>query len=171
MTPTNADILARFDSYILDHPRVESMRTNRENFKDMAASVLSTTVPGREQSLAMTALEQAKFWTNQSIALGGLPDSTDGDMEELNILSQPIKQDDLPDTPTLGGYLAELLLTLLAEGEGFDPKRPFGNSDWEDRISDAIDEAEGPGDGHVLSWTDIRLAISGALTTKKGTAA
>ena len=32
---------------------------------------------------------------------------------------------------TIGGYLAALLEMVWEEGEGFDGKRPFGNSGWE----------------------------------------
>lgn len=35
---------------------------------------------------------------------------------------------------TVRGYLAELLLTLWREGEGFSGKRPFSNSGWEDDL-------------------------------------
>ena len=38
---------------------------------------------------------------------------------------------DAGDGLTVRQYLRELLLTLWLEGEGFDGKRPFGNSSWE----------------------------------------
>lgn len=34
-------------------------------------------------------------------------------------------------TTTIKGYFKELLKTLIAEGEGFSGKRPFGNSGWD----------------------------------------
>ena len=41
---------------------------------------------------------------------------------------------DIDYDTTINGYLGALLLTLLAEGEGFNGKRPLGNSGWEDAM-------------------------------------
>lgn len=35
---------------------------------------------------------------------------------------------------TIGSYLIQLLLALWREGEGFNGKRPFGNSGWQDDV-------------------------------------
>lgn len=40
----------------------------REHFKNLALTVLDQTPPSREQSLALTHLEQALFWANAAIA-------------------------------------------------------------------------------------------------------
>jgi hypothetical protein len=39
--------------------------------------------------------------------------------------------EDLGETLTVRGYLVNLLRSLWAEGEGFNSKRPYGNSGWE----------------------------------------
>lgn len=41
---------------------------------------------------------------------------------------------DAGDDLTVRDYLRTLLMTLWVEGEGFDGKRPFGNSGWEYEI-------------------------------------
>jgi len=43
---------------------------------------------------------------------------------------------------TIGGYLAALLEGVLREGECFDGKRPFGNSNWEGEMMTALVKAE-----------------------------
>ena len=40
----------------------------REKAKELALMILENTPPSREQSLALTELEQAIFWANASIA-------------------------------------------------------------------------------------------------------
>jgi len=47
------------------------------------------------------------------------------------VLQTPIVSDDLDGTRTLREYLTHLLLTLWREEEGFNGKRPFGNSGWQ----------------------------------------
>ena len=39
---------------------------------------------------------------------------------------------------TIGGYLCELLITLLNKRESFNGKRPFGNSGWENYLLEAM---------------------------------
>jgi len=46
------------------------------------------------------------------------------------ILSLPLTEND-SGAKTVRGYLVALLLELWREKEGFDGKRPFGNSGWE----------------------------------------
>lgn len=47
------------------------------------------------------------------------------------VLSLSFKCDDLDRELTIRQWLAELLLTLWREEEGFSGKRPFGNSGWQ----------------------------------------
>lgn len=51
-------------------------------------------------------------------------------MTNVDILGLPMGGNDA-GAATIRDYLKALLLTLLAEGEGFSGKRPFGNSGWE----------------------------------------
>lgn len=50
-------------------------------------------------------------------------------MNAQEILSLPMQENDA-EAATVGDYLQELLLGVLHEQEGFDGKRPFGNSGW-----------------------------------------
>ena len=47
------------------------------------------------------------------------------------VLAAPLESQDVPEAPTVRAYLEHLLLTLWEEKEGFDGKRPFGNSGWD----------------------------------------
>ena len=52
-------------------------------------------------------------------------------LTDEEILNLPMGPNDAGDDDlTIKGYLKELLLTLWREGEGFNGKRPFGNSGW-----------------------------------------
>lgn len=75
-----------------------------------------------------------------------------------NPLALPIEQDDVDNCPTLGAYLAELLMALLDEQEDFSAKRPFGNSGWEDAIDDALRA------GGFRDAKELNAAITAALT-------
>lgn len=55
----------------------------------------------------------------------------------MTLLANPIEQDDT-DSTTLGAYLADLLVALLQEEEGFSGKRPLGNSGWRGPIEIAV---------------------------------
>jgi len=48
-----------------------------------------------------------------------------------DILNMKFESYDLGREVTIKGYFVTLLKTLWKEKEGFDGKRPFGNSDWE----------------------------------------
>jgi hypothetical protein len=76
------------------------------------------------------------------------------------ILDLPVTQIDIPDTPTLGAYLAEILTVLLVEGDRFDPRAPLGGKYWEETINDALDDFPGRA---VLNWGDLRMALYEAL--------
>ena len=41
-------------------------------------------------------------------------------------------------TTTIRSFLKTLLATLISEGESFSGKRPFGNSDWEYQLANAL---------------------------------
>lgn len=67
-----AGILARFERKELDPETVRGIANSTSHFRDVANLIIKGTKPGREQTLALTALEEAKFWTNQSIAMNGV---------------------------------------------------------------------------------------------------
>lgn len=67
------EILSRFDGFSIEGDQADAMDATRAGFRNVAGHVLATTVPSREQSNALTALEEAKYWTNQAIARYGLP--------------------------------------------------------------------------------------------------
>lgn len=46
------------------------------------------------------------------------------------ILDCPMQSDEV-DAPTVRDYLKILLISLWQQKEGFDGKRPFGNSGWD----------------------------------------
>lgn len=70
-----ADILHRFAHFDLTQAQKDRIDSNGGMFSAIAGVILHQTKPGREQSLALTALEEAKYWTNQSIAKDGVPAS------------------------------------------------------------------------------------------------
>jgi hypothetical protein len=91
------------------------------------------------------------------------------------ILAVPMDENDA-GAATIGDYLSKLLLELWREGEGFDGKRPFGNSSWEyelyvalaraDVIPATLDEDgywEGDEDARVRANELIERAITAAL--------
>lgn len=75
-------------------------------------------------------------------------------------LNLPIEQEDVANVETVGEYLAEILNTLLSEGEGFSGKRPLGNSDWDYNIENAL-EAHG-----YTGFSSLKDAVTAALTGK-----
>lgn len=66
-------VLHRFDKFTPDADQIGAMDYVRSRFRNIAATILEETKPGREQAAALTALEEAKYWTNQAIAKDGLP--------------------------------------------------------------------------------------------------
>jgi hypothetical protein len=80
-------------------------------------------------------------------------------MELNEILTLPVMRTDLDKEISIKQYLYDLISTLWMEGEGFDGKRPFGNSGWEyeiyatlikhQLISGELDE-----DGYVKDMND-----------------
>lgn len=53
------------------------------------------------------------------------------------VLDCPMGDNDANAT-TIRGYLVDLLKLVWEEGEGFDGKRPFGNSSWESEPLNAL---------------------------------
>jgi len=63
-----AELDKRFDLHpatAITGPTMDSLRTCH---KSLAAMVTELTPPSREQSLAITALEEALFWANAAVA-------------------------------------------------------------------------------------------------------
>lgn len=56
------------------------------------------------------------------------------------VLEIPMQGNDA-DAETIGNYLQTLLWDLYIQGEGFDSKRPFGNSCWEYEMYAALVQA------------------------------
>lgn len=74
------------------------------------------------------------------------------------ILALPMQENDA-DAATIRDYLIKLLATLWDEKEGFDGKRPFGNSDWDGNLVAALIQAgaiegELDEDGYIESCDD-----------------
>ena len=65
------------DNNFMHHPpfgdQSERYQRIREKGKELAELILSATPASREQSLALTQLEQAVFWANASIARNESP--------------------------------------------------------------------------------------------------
>lgn len=58
----------------------------------------------------------------------------------MNVLDIKMKENDA-GAEDIRDYLANLLLTLWSEREGFSGKRPFGNSGWEYDLYEALVQA------------------------------
>jgi len=71
-------------------------------------------------------------------------------LKEINqaVLMTPMQENDA-GAATIRDYLLALLLGVWNEGEGFDGKRPFGNSSWELEVYFALVSA-----GHVKGKFD-----------------
>lgn len=63
-----ADIEKRFTYHPPKGNQLQRYETMRSEFRYMAEHIVNTTPVSREQSLALTALEQAQFWANAAIA-------------------------------------------------------------------------------------------------------
>lgn len=89
-----------------------------------------------------------------------------------DVLKLPMQQNDA-GAETIGEYLTFLLELVWEEEEGFDGKRPFGNSNWQHEVYQALIKAgvvEGKldQDGYIQSfdrheaeklvrWTILRM--------------
>jgi len=63
-----AEIDRRFSSHVVEDDQGEQMGTIRDKARELAYLITRSSEPGREQSLAMTALEEAVFWANAAIS-------------------------------------------------------------------------------------------------------
>jgi hypothetical protein len=63
-----ADIRHRFAYHAPDAAKVQRHQTIRQAIETSALDVVEFTRPSREQSLALTHLEEAMFWANAAIA-------------------------------------------------------------------------------------------------------
>ncbi|NQW90276.1 hypothetical protein HQQ88_08210 [Curtobacterium sp. VKM Ac-2861] len=61
-------ILDRFERRELAPETVETLADNSRKFREFAEEVLTMAPAGRELALALTALQEAKFWTNEAVA-------------------------------------------------------------------------------------------------------
>ena len=66
-----SDIIRRFKYHKPDGKTMERHDSVRSGFIDFALTLNQLIGDGREKSLAMTALEEASFWTHASIAREG----------------------------------------------------------------------------------------------------
>lgn len=65
------EILGRFATLSPTPAALATMKSTRTAFSALADQIILTSRPSREQSAALTALEEAKFWANQALALHG----------------------------------------------------------------------------------------------------
>lgn len=116
--------------------QLANQREIRARIEDTADAIAMRTAPGREQSLALTKLEEALMWAGRAVFA---QPTAPTESKPQSPLAHPIDQDDT-DLPkeTVGAYLAELLETLLREEESFSGKRPLGNSGWTGYLEDAL---------------------------------
>ena len=61
-------VVDRFESHNVDSASIEKMNMIRERAVELASAILLLAPVGREQSLALTNLEQTVFWANAGIA-------------------------------------------------------------------------------------------------------
>lgn len=57
-----------------------------------------------------------------------------------SLLDLPMEQNDA-EAATIRDYLVSLLSLVWEDGEGFDGKRPFGNSGWDGDLLDTLTNA------------------------------
>lgn len=78
--PTDQEVTAlinienRFATLAVDEADLAAMVKVRAAFQELSSTIARATKVTREQSLAFTALEEAKYWANQSIAVHGRSD-------------------------------------------------------------------------------------------------
>lgn len=72
--PVSDEAAARIEDNFSYHPPKEDQPDRysalRETAKQFAFQVVGNVPPGREQSLALTKIEEASFWANAGIARG-----------------------------------------------------------------------------------------------------
>jgi hypothetical protein len=65
----DAEIEHRFGYHRADQAAAVHYAGIRDAYKQLAKVVVESTPPGREQSLAMTALQESLMWTNAAYAM------------------------------------------------------------------------------------------------------
>lgn len=73
--PLTDEAHARIDRAFTYHPpkgeeQADRYTRIRSLYRELAKAVVEMTPPGREQALAMTALEESSMWANAAIARG-----------------------------------------------------------------------------------------------------
>jgi len=63
-------VLARFERKVLPPEAVAQIESNTQAYRAFAEQVLAMAPAGRELSTALTALQDAKFWTNEAVTTG-----------------------------------------------------------------------------------------------------
>lgn len=71
MAENTAQVAERFRRKSLSESQISTMTVQQNAFGELARAVTVYTLPGREQSLALTALQEAKFWANEAISMEG----------------------------------------------------------------------------------------------------
>lgn len=66
--PTEIDVDNRFTHHPPQGDQAQRYEQLRGRAKSLALEIMSLTPPSREQSLAITALEEAVMWANAAIA-------------------------------------------------------------------------------------------------------
>ena len=81
MTISKADLITRFTYHPPGDVKAQFHKSVRDTVFGCAVFVLKMTPPCREQSIAITKLEEALFWTNAAIARHELvpKDTTDAE--------------------------------------------------------------------------------------------
>ena len=68
MKPTTEELVNRFNHHIPKEGEPERYNAGRTLLLDVAVEIGNLTPASREQSVALTKLEEAMFWANASIA-------------------------------------------------------------------------------------------------------
>jgi hypothetical protein len=81
------------------------------------------------------------------------------ELSPTEILALPMQSNDA-DAATIRDYLVKLLTLVWAHGEGFNGKRPFGNSSWDCELYEALGRGGAinvvfDGDGFLEDWDDV----------------
>lgn len=71
----SAAVRRRFETTPPTQLQALQMSSNRSEFAELAETVEHQGPPSRERSLALTALEEAKFWANQALMMDQQPDA------------------------------------------------------------------------------------------------
>jgi hypothetical protein len=60
--------IGTFDYVQPNENQVTSMQLLRDKFTDLESTIKANTTPSREQSLALTKLEEAAMWANKAVS-------------------------------------------------------------------------------------------------------